>query len=213
MTADSHSPDGHYGVTVPKLNPDAPDQDTKLLEPKNSLIDLKTGRLLAAIQTEFTGYDHMNHDEILPSRWSKDGTLLLWEMDGKWSRSALVLLKIDGDRVPWQTDVLKVAQQTLLLRTKQAAPRAYAKWKKANAEMADGVDGRPTAYPEGFSIEVEASGPIILPLHVRAELTSEAKLGTNGYRQLQSHLEGQVDRDGKLIVKSFHLGPSHPSHF
>jgi Lysozyme inhibitor LprI len=32
---------------------------------------------------------------ILPSRWSADSSFLLWEVTGKWSPRALVLLKIE----------------------------------------------------------------------------------------------------------------------
>ena len=56
------SPDHRYGVTVPGL--DTPN-------PHNSLIEIKTGRVLAEIQAD-TGYERANHISLLPSRWTKD---------------------------------------------------------------------------------------------------------------------------------------------
>ncbi len=149
---ESHSPDGRYGVTVPKLDLDAPDQDAKLPEPKNSLIDLKTGRLLTSIETQFIAYDRMNHDEILPARWSPDGSLLLWTVDGKFGVDTLVLLRLQDGASVGQTNVRKAVQDELLARTKEAAPRAYAAAKKRNA-------GSGVAFPEGFNIDADVSGP------------------------------------------------------
>jgi len=50
------SPDHRYGVTVPDL--DTPN-------PHNSLIEIKTGRVLAVIQAD-TGYERANHINLLP---------------------------------------------------------------------------------------------------------------------------------------------------
>ena len=80
------SPDGRYGVTVPVL-----DQHEDSENPENSVIELKTGRTIAVIKTKVTGWNRMAHGGVLPCRWSPDGSLLLWEVDGKWFRDAVVL--------------------------------------------------------------------------------------------------------------------------
>jgi hypothetical protein len=74
----SLSPDKRYGVLAPDL-----DHYDDAATHQNKLVEVKTGRVLAVIQAE-TGMVHMNHGGILPSRWSADGSLLLWKVDGKW---------------------------------------------------------------------------------------------------------------------------------
>ena len=124
IPTDSQSPDHHYGVTVPILS-DWPDS----ADPKNSLIDLKTGHIIANIESPNTGWNRMAHGGVLPARWSKDGTLLLWEVEGKWFPWAMVLIKQKKGTVSWQVDIMKNAQKAILKRTREAAPKQYAKAK------------------------------------------------------------------------------------
>jgi hypothetical protein len=133
------SPDGRYGVTVPIL---AEHEDSE--NPKNSVIELKTGKTLAVIKTKFTGWDRMNHGGVLPCRWSPDSSLLLWTVDGKWFPDAVVLLKFKNGALEWQRDITAIAETESLKRTKTAAPDKYARAKKANA-------GSGFAYPEGLA--------------------------------------------------------------
>jgi len=74
------------------------------------------------IEAETGKAGFMNHGGIQPSRWSADGSLLLWEVAGKWSPRALVLLKIEDGKVKWQRNLLKTARQEILARTRKAAP-------------------------------------------------------------------------------------------
>jgi hypothetical protein len=152
-----------------------------------------------------TGWSKMNHGGALPARWSRDGSLLLWEVDGKWSPRAMVLVKIEKGQVLWQCNVLQAAQQALLVRTKEAEPKKYAAAKKAN-------EGNGSAYPEGFTIDVEALDPVALPMRVRAALTSNPK-GIEDHPNLDSHLEGVVDAEGKFKVTNFKLGPGESKRF
>ncbi len=189
------SPDHHYGVTCPIFS-ERKEPDDRV----NSLIDLKTGRLLASM-VGFGCYDHLvGHTDLGPSRWSKDGSLLLWKVNGKWFPDALVLLKLTNGEVLWQTDILTAAQQAILRRTKEAAPQKYEKAKKDNA-------GNGSAYPEGFTIDLGAIDPIALPLKIRVALTSNPKTDVGG-AIIESHLEGIIDANGEFTVKEFHLGPS-----
>ena len=188
----SLSPDKHYGVTVPILA-----EHDGSLDPKNSLIELQSGRVLTVIQA-FTGWDRMNHGGVLPSHWSRDGSLLLWEVDGKWFHQAFVLIKLEKGEVKWQTDILKAAQEAILARTKKAAPKQYALAKKAN-------EGSGSAYPEGFSVDVEMIGRLTIPLRVRVVLSSNPK-GMEDHPNLYSHMEAVVDSEGRFTVKDFGLG-------
>jgi hypothetical protein len=166
------SPNKHYGVTVPRLAEYGND------DPKNGLVDIRTGRVLTVIHAN-TGWDRMNRGGVLPSRWSPDSTLLLWEVEGRFSPDALALLKVQDNKVAWQVNLLSTVQQAILIQTHEAAPAKYAAAKKWN-------EGSGSAYPDGFTVNVRAEGdkerggpgedvkgkPISLPLRLHAELTS-----------------------------------------
>lgn len=186
------SPDGRYGVTVPLL-----DQEERLEDPRNRVIELKSGRIIAVIKTKFTGWNRQNHGGVLSCQWSNDGSLLLWEVYGKWFSHALVLLKFKNGVLEWQTDILAAAHTEMLARTKRAAPKQYAIAKAASS-------GNGSAYPEGFTIPVAARGPVSLPLKIEAALTSDPKR-IEGFPRLGSQLTGLVDVHGKFKVNAFAL--------
>jgi hypothetical protein len=186
------SPDHRYGVTVPGL--DTPN-------PHNSLIEIKTGRVLAVIQAD-TGYERANHISLVPSRWAKDNSFLLWEVEGKWFDTALVLLKLENGKVEWQRNLLKIGQQAILARTKRAAPRKYRAAKEQNK-------GNGSAYPDGFTVDVAVEGkkgePLSLPLAIFVSLTSNPK-GIEDLINLDASLEASMNSEGKFTVTKFHLG-------
>jgi hypothetical protein len=186
------SPDGRFGVTVPIL-----DDYEQIQNPKNSVIELKTGKVIAVIKAKFTGWNRQNHGGVLPCRWSPDGSLLLWEVDGKWFSDALVLLKFKNGELEWQLDILRAAQTAMVARTKRATPKCYALAKQANY-------GSGSAYPEGFTIAVAAGDPVSLPLNIQAALTSDPKQ-IEGHLRLGSELTGFVDERGNFNVAEFRL--------
>jgi hypothetical protein len=193
------SPDHRFGVTVPQL--DYFESDLKNSDdPCNSVVEVKTGKVVGVIKAD-TGWDHMNHGEVLPTRWSPDESLLLWEVSSKWCPDALVLLKLQGGAVKWQIDLLTTAQQAILTRTKKARPEKYLAAMKENAD-----DG--SAYPDGFTVDVYASGtgdePVSLPLMVHANLTSNPK-EFEGVTELDAHLDAMVDKNGKFTVTGFRI--------
>src|SRR5205085_5446675 len=155
----------------------------------------------AVIKTRFTGWNRMSHSDVLPCRWSSDGSLLLWEVDGKWFRDAVVLLKFKDGALEWQRDITAIAEAECLKRTKGAAPDAYARAKKANA-------GNGEAYPEGYSIQVDVFEPIAFPLHVRATLTADPK-GTGLIPKLESYLTGTLNQTGQFVVMDFRVGSGY----
>jgi Uri superfamily endonuclease len=68
---------------------------------------------------------------------------LLWKVNGKWNPDALVLLKIEDNRLKWHIDLLRTAQEAVLVRTRDAAPEQYLGAKTANS-------GNGRAFPDGF---------------------------------------------------------------
>jgi hypothetical protein len=194
----SVSPDGRYGVLVP-LDFDHFDEN----EHENKLVEIKTGRSLAVIDGGTGKAGFLNHSGIAPSRWSSDGSYLLWKVYGKWSPRALVLLEINNGKLQWQRNLLKLMQQEILARTRKADAKSYAAAKKRNAGSAGDY------YPEGFTIDViaegEAEAPLSLPLNLRAELTSNPKAIEDFPKdaEVNTELEASIDASGKLTVKNF----------
>jgi hypothetical protein len=193
------SPDRRYGVTVPDLNTP---------NPQNSLVEVETGRALAVIQAR-PGYESANHNSVLPSRWAKDDSLLLWEVDSKWCDTALVLLKLQNGAVAWQLDLLKNGQQAILALTKRVKPKKYLAAKEKNR-------GSGSDYPDGFTVDVVADGnkdeAASLPLKIHAYLTSNPKsIEGREDTDLDSRLDAVVDKDGKFRVTNFHLGAMPPA--
>jgi len=139
------SPDGRFGVLVPKT--DELEQLEKINRPQNQVIVLATGNVIAVIRTQWFGATKHNHGGVLPARWSPDNSLLLWQVDGKWFRDAVVLLKFSNGKLDWQADITRAAEAECLVRTRRAEPKLYAR------AMVDRVrDGE--AYPDGFSVQV-----------------------------------------------------------
>ncbi|MGI9088938.1 MAG: hypothetical protein ACR2HH_14550 [Chthoniobacterales bacterium] len=185
----SISPDHHYGVTAFDTttgNPLPPEIDY------NRIADLRAGRLLGPIKSSAVT---THGGDIFPARWSSDESLLVWEVDGKWSPRVLVLIQIRGSTILSQVDILTVAQQAILARTRKAAPERFAAAKAANR-------GSGSAYPEGFTIDVEAFDPVSFPLRVRAILTSNPK-DLEGFPNLRSYLDGVVDSQGAFRRDTF----------
>lgn len=196
---DSISPDGRYGITVPKRGEVGEEGGVR-----NSLVEVKTGRVVMEIAGD-VAWDHTNHASIEPAKWTADSSLVLWNVAGKWFPDALVLVKLEGATANWQVDVLKRAQVEILARTKKTAPADYAKAKKANA-------GNGSAYPDGFSVDVTPVGELALPMRFKVALTSNPK-GIEGMPTLESHMDIVVGKDGKVSAEKFALGPGESENF
>jgi len=204
----SISPNQQYGVSAfdDTVNP------IPLNIEDNKVIDLQTGQTIGVIHAA-VGMTHMNRGGILPARWSSDSSLVLWEIEGRWCPHALVLLKIENSKIASQLDLLRTAQQAILIRTHEASPAKYAAAKKWNK-------GSGSAFPDGFTVNVRAEGdkerggpkedvhgvPISLPFKVHVELTSNPKkMDCPKQAQLDSELDGMVTREQKFGVTEFHL--------
>ena len=190
----TRSPDHRLGVLVP-------DEKRYDAGGKNQLVEIKTGRVLAILAGE-PGMERMNHGGVAPSRWSEDSSLLLWQVEGKWFPRALVLVKVRDGKVDWQLDLLKSAQQEILSRAKKAAPKKYAAARRENA-------GSGSAYPDGFTVDLQTDGdentPIVLPLRLHVTLTADPK-GIEDYpaaARLNATLEAEAGADGTLKILEF----------
>lgn len=189
----SVSPDGRFGVLVP----DAAHYSEDV--PQNKLIETATGKVIALIQAE-TGMEKMNHGGAVAA-WSMDGSLLHWMVEGKWFPRAKVLIKMNEGTVLWQTNVLKEAQREILARAKEVKPGNYAAAMKAN-------EGNGSAYPDGFTVNVESTQDgekPTLPFPVLVTLTSNPK-GIEDYptgAELDAEMEAIVDVDGNFNVIKF----------
>jgi len=154
---------------------------------QNKLVEVNTGRTLAVIDAEPGKAGFMNHGEIRPSRWSADGSLLLWEVGGKWSPRALVLLKIEDGKVKWQRNLLKMAQKAILTRTRKFLPKNFAAFTAIDVQ----VTGKEDA-------------PLSPPLAVHAEFDTNPKaMEPPPSVYVHSEMEATIDSEGKFIVKSF----------
>lgn len=113
-----------------------------------------------------------------------------------------MLVRIEGNKIKWQIDLLHTAQQAVLEETRKAAPEQYAAAKKANA-------GSGLAFPDGFKIDVTTDGEdmktVGLPLVVHADLTANPK-AIEDLPNLDSYLDAVVEEGGRFTVKDFHLG-------
>ena len=161
----SLSPDGKLGVI-------APDRDhVKERTHQNQLIEIATGKVLAVIDAD-TAFEHQNHTTLSP-KWSQDGSLLVWYVDGKWGSYALVLLRIEHGAVTQQINARELAVQEALRAARQANPMACAAAKQ------EGKDAG-SWFRDGFAIEVRPettseAAKVALPLGLVIEMTSNPK--------------------------------------
>ncbi len=178
----SLSPDKRYGVLAP-ADFDHYDETKH----QNKLVEVNSGRTLAVIDAETGKAGFMNHGGIQPSRWSADGLLLLWKVAGKWSPRALMLLKIEDGKVKWQRNLLKMAQQAILTRTRTFLPKDFAAFTAIDVQITGKEDA-----------------PLSLPLAVHAEYDTNPKaVEPPPSVYVHSEMEATIDSDGKLIVKEF----------
>jgi hypothetical protein len=101
-----------------------------------------------------------------------------------------------------------------LARTKAAEPKEYETAKKQNA-------GNGAAYPDGFTVDVEPDTgalsvndkrpPLSLPLRIHTTLTSNPKQIAD-FPNLDSEMDGTVNKDGTITVTDFKLLPPPSSN-
>jgi hypothetical protein len=198
------SPSLAYGFCVP--NDDlAPDL---LAKAKNSLVDMKSGAVIAVIDAP-VGFAHMSNGGVDAPWWAKDESAVLWKVDGKWGPQALVLIEVEAGKQKAQIDVLKVVQKEILAQTKAAQPAIYAAAAKQNAANASEY------YPDGFTIDVEPvkpdadepgnEPPLAFPIKFHANLDSNPKQIENYPKEaeISTEVDGELSADGTFKVTKF----------
>jgi hypothetical protein len=150
-------------------------------------VEVETGRTLALIDADTGKAGYMNHGGIQPSRWSADSSLLLWEVAGKWSPRAMVLLKLEDGKLKWQRNLLKMAQKEILARTRKFLPKNFAAFTAIDVQIVGKDDA-----------------PLSLPLTIHATYDTNPKaIEPPPSVYLHSEMETTIDSEGKFIVKNF----------
>jgi len=201
------SPAGIYGVLAPgwKLF----DEGNPL---RNRLVNMKTGKTLLALEgpawatwVQDDSGRTVNHLD-LKAVWSKDGTVLAWAIDGKWSPATCALVAVKRDIVLWHTDVLGQAQQRMLAEVRAAVRKNYAAARKQN-------EGSGAAFPEGFSIGIDLPpAGFTLPWRGRVTLDSNVKsIGEDGWpsaANVGATMDFVVDAKGAVTFSHFAIAPA-----
>ena len=195
----SASPDGKLAVIAP---------DTRTPPTKhshdNKLIEVATGKVIATLVSP-TAPIHDSEVDFEP-RWSADGSLLEWYVDGKWGSYALVLVRVEHGAVISQIDVRELAVHEVLAEVQRAHPAAAAAAKREGAQAG-------WWFRDGLAIDVKPAGisetndgrtiprPTKLPLAFDVTYTSNPK-GLDSYPAaavVDGILPLAIDEHGTLV--------------
>jgi hypothetical protein len=191
----STSPDGTLAVIAPDEPTDRPHAD--------QLVELATGRVLAALVSP-TAALHDGQLELLP-RWSADGALLAWYVDGKWGSWALVLVRVEHGAVTAQIDARELAVREVLATVQRTHPAAAAAAKRAGAGegawFRDGlaIDVRPAGITETDAGRVVPRPALPLPLEVTYTSNPKQLDSYPAAARLDGTLALAIDAHGTLV--------------
>jgi len=187
------SPNGRYGVLTPDFA-----HYQKESRGQNVLLNTELDTMIAKIDAESWFKDprtNMNYASPSP-RWSADGMVLAWLIEGKWSPLALTILKIEDGGLAWQTDLIPKVQQEILSRTRAATPIMYDMAKQENT-------GNGTAYPDGFVVDIKPpDSGFTLPLTCVVTLNSNPK-SIEGKATVKSSLNATLLSSGYVEFSNF----------
>jgi hypothetical protein len=193
----STSPDGKLAV----IAPDEP-TDTDQRTHDDKLVEVATGKVIASLVSP-TAALHDGHAELEP-RWSADGSLLEWYVDGKWGSYALVLVRVAHGAATSQIDVRELAVHEVLAEVARTHPSAAAVAKREGAQSG-------WWFRDGLAIDVKPAGTKVtddgldvprpaLPLALEVTYTSNPKQ-LDSYPaagKLDGTLALAIDAQGKL---------------
>jgi len=206
------SPNHAYGVRVPDAalvtaaTPTVNGEDF----PQDTLVDIKTGRVLATLPGRPRVLHDVSDENSPPPYWSADSSVLVWLVEGKWATAALSVYRLEGGSVTWQLDILKAVRLALLNRTLKTG-------RGDSAAVAGVANIGDDATPDGFTIDAYLQGsqglaldygplPLSFPLKIHADLTSNPKGLDLGGGTVNAQLDATVDEHGHFAVTQFHLG-------
>lgn len=188
----SRSPDGRFAVTAEELRLGSSPQ------PKNRLVDTVRRRSLAVLPGEGTPRSAPNHS-IIP-RWSSDGSLLVWYVEGKYGSMVLLVIRMQGTRA-LVTDVREQAVATVLRAIRQARPRGWRAARRVGRGngrwFRDGL--AIDVYPDFIDDEHARPG---LPLRFTIWFTANPK-GDDEFTHdawIEGRTDGVVDAAGTVTV-------------
>jgi hypothetical protein len=112
------SPDERFAVMYPTMdaveNTDAGD----------CLVSLKPFRVLARLDTKYPHFQHKNHGGI-SAEWSKDSSVALVTLDGKWGPGDIFLFELGDGTVKRTTNLLAKIHALLLPDYRRAKAERY----------------------------------------------------------------------------------------
>ncbi len=192
----SVSPDGKLGVVVPDRD------DVKAGQKGNALIEVAGGKQVALLDGD-TVADHAQLD-IAP-KWSHDGTVLLWLVDGKWGSWAASVVHVDRGKVDWQVDVRGKAVAQALADARAAQPKLYAAVAKYGKDAG-------AWFRDGFAIDVRPSGDrVAVPMTFAVTMTSDPKdVDQPDIPRYDAHLSATLAADGKLTFGKLVVDKARP---
>jgi hypothetical protein len=195
----SKSPDGKLGVTVPDRDHVQDGQH------QNALVEIASGKQLVVIDADNAG-DGMQLD--FAPQWSRDGSVLVWLVDGKWGSWACAVVHVDRGAVAWQVDVRGKAVARALADARAAQPKLYA------AVATHGKDSG-AWFRDGFAVDVRpelpASGAVALPLKIAITMTSDPKdIDAPDLPRYDAHGSATLGVDGKLTFGKLVVDKARP---
>lgn len=177
LMAGSGSPDGTLGILEPAGVP-----DEAFWKTHNLVAETKSGRVIGTLEG-VPGMKQMNHGGA-EARWSADGGLLLWFVDGKWGPRTVTFVGVENNGIVRQVDLIKQGYAKILKKAKSAFPKAYAAAVKQN-------QGNGAAYPEGFTVALTLkNNGAVLPAEFVVTMTSNPK-GIEDFPK-QAELDGYL---------------------
>lgn len=192
----STSPDGKLAVIAPQGAPSGQTHD-------NQLVEVATGKVVATLVSVTAALG----DDMMP-RWSSDGSLLEWYVDGKWGSSALVIVRLDKGKVVSQIDARELAVHEVIAEVQRTHATAAAAAKREGADegswFRDGlaIDVRPAGTHDRDDGTREVPKPA-LPLQLEVTYTSNPKQ-LDSYpaaARLDGNLALAIDVNGKLTKR------------
>jgi sugar lactone lactonase YvrE len=117
------SPDKKFAVIYPKFSDDVADTENESKN-KNYLVALQPFQVLDALPTKFPYFEHQSHGG-LGAEWSKDSSVALITLDGKWGPRDVFLVELRDGKLNRITNIARKAHDLLLPNYRKAKAARY----------------------------------------------------------------------------------------